>query len=349
MSAIAIRDTDSWADMLPAVGDLAGKIATTSFVPKALRGKAPEVAACILTGREIGIGPMESLQKIHVIDGRPALSSELMRSLVLKAGHELRFPVLTDTKVTAEGRRAGSDSWTSVTWTMQEANRIGVTGKATWKQYPRQMLSARATAELCRLLFPDALGGITYLPDEIEDERPARAATTARRSPPAVQVERPEPELVVVEQAAPATRSRVPEPDFPEAETDELIVEAEIVEPADDSQVVDQPETTEVVADEPAIVDTLPTEDPDHAPPPNFEDEVEGEKPKLPHAITAPQVKMIGASMRTAGISDRTAALDFCASVIGRRIESRNELTKDEASRIIDVLAGMNQLTGDTP
>ena len=33
------RDTDSWAAMLPAVGDLASKIASTSFVPRGLRGK----------------------------------------------------------------------------------------------------------------------------------------------------------------------------------------------------------------------------------------------------------------------------------------------------------------------
>ena len=34
------RDTDSWAAMLPAVGDLASKIASTSFVPRGLRALA---------------------------------------------------------------------------------------------------------------------------------------------------------------------------------------------------------------------------------------------------------------------------------------------------------------------
>jgi hypothetical protein len=126
--------------MLPAVGDLAGKISTTNFVPKGLRGKPAEIAACILTGREVGIGPMESLSKIHVIDGRPAMSSELMRSLVMRDGHEITYAVLTEDKVTAKGRRAGSQEWTEVTWTMKDAQRIGVAGRDTWKKYPRQML-----------------------------------------------------------------------------------------------------------------------------------------------------------------------------------------------------------------
>ena len=175
---VAVRDVDSWAPMLPAVGDLAGKISGTSFVPKSLRGKPAETAACILAGREIGIGPMESLQKIHVVDGRPTMSAELMRSLVLRAGHEIRYGTLTDDTVVCEGRRAGSDSWTSVKWTMKDAARVGLAGKDVWKKYPRQMLTARATAELCRLLFPDALGGITLTAEEVADESPDHRPAT---------------------------------------------------------------------------------------------------------------------------------------------------------------------------
>jgi len=216
---IAIRDTDSWAPMLPAVGDLAGKIANTNFVPKALRGKPAETAACILTGREIGIGPMESLQKINVIDGRPSLASELMRSLVLRAGHLIEFTMLTDSKVTIRGKRQGSETWTELTWTMQDAQRIGVAGKDVWKKYPRAMLSNRATSELCRLIFPDALGGISYTPEEIEDE-----ATESQT----VKVTRSESKPTRVQ------RAKAPEPVAPPLDD---IVDADIVEP--DPVVVD--------------------------------------------------------------------------------------------------------------
>lgn len=220
---VAVRDVDSWAPMLPAVGDLAGKISGTSFVPKGLRGKPAETAACILAGREIGIGPMESLQKIHVVDGRPTMSAELMRSLVLRAGHEIRFPTLTDDTVVCEGRRAGSESWTTIKWTMKDAQRVGLAGKQVWKHYPRQMLAARATAELCRLLFPDALGGVTLTTEEVTDEAAPVAATVTitREAKPALSpdpepVDEPEPE---------------PEP-VVDTETGE-IVDAEVVEEAE--------------------------------------------------------------------------------------------------------------------
>jgi len=217
--ATTTRDTDSWATMLPAVGDLASKIAGTSFVPRGLRGKPAEIAACILMGREIGIGPMESLSKIDIIEGTPAINAELMRSLVLKAGHEMRFTALTDTKVTVEGRRAGSEDWTTVTWSTADAQRAGLSGKSNWTKHPRQMLSARATAELCRLLFADALGGISYLPDEIESaEAPAPVRRASQR------VSRKAPEMV----EPPLEDAHAPEPE---------IVDAEVVEdnPADES------------------------------------------------------------------------------------------------------------------
>jgi hypothetical protein len=233
MTDIQVRDTDSWASILPAVGDLAGKISTTNFVPKSLRGKPAEIAACILTGREVGIGPMESLSKINVIDGRPSMSAELMRSLVMRDGHEIRYPTLTDTKVVAEGRRAGSESWTTVTWSMTDAQRVGVASKDVWKKYPRQMLSARATSELCRLLFPDALGGISYTPEELDGESEgtdspteARGATVKRRTLPSgteTPTEKIAPQIASEERQAAEAIEPTP---------DDQIVEAEIVEEA---------------------------------------------------------------------------------------------------------------------
>jgi hypothetical protein len=311
MTDVALRaDTDSWADMLPAVGDLAGKISTTNFVPKGLRGKPAEIAACILTGREVGIGPMESLSKIHVIDGRPAMSAELMRSLVMRDGHEITYPTLTDDKVTAKGKRAGSDTWTEVTWTMKDAQRIGVSGRDTWKKYPRQMLSARATSELCRLLFPDALGGISYTPEELgDDEATGQTKTAVRRSKARTDqgVQPPqEPELS-------------PE-NPPQGEIDGAggADEAEVTDVTPEPEIID----AEIV-DEPIMVTAV----------------MDGQ------AITGPQTKMMGAAMRTLGM-DRDAALDFCRQHTGRDIQSRNDLTKTEATAIIEALHALSDLTG---
>ena len=91
MSDLVKRDTDGWTNVLPAVGDLAAKVAQTEFVPEAMRGKPAVVAAAILYGRELGLEPMTSLRSVNIIKGRPALSSEAMRAMVLAAGHDIRF------------------------------------------------------------------------------------------------------------------------------------------------------------------------------------------------------------------------------------------------------------------
>jgi hypothetical protein len=307
MNEISLRETDSWADVMPAVGDLASKISTTNFVPKGLRGKPAEIAACILTGREVGIGPMQSLSKIHVIDGKPAMSSELMRSLVMAAGHEITYPTLSDEKVIVKGRRANSDQWTEVTWTIKDAQRIGVAGRDTWKKYPRQMLSARATSELCRLLFPDALGGISYTVEELKDDNnDASTKTPVRRARVSKVNQAPEPVEPPLEPENPAqgdlgasgTESSDPDAD---------IVDAEIIEDTPEDPLGDTTLVSEVI---------------------------------MPGGITGPQIKMMGAQMRTLNM-DRQAALDFCQEHTGRDIESRNDLTKTEATLIIDALASL--------
>jgi len=65
------QSTDSWVPVLQAVGDLATKLAGTPFVPKAMQRQPAAVAAAILTGREMHLGPMASLRGIDVIEGRP--------------------------------------------------------------------------------------------------------------------------------------------------------------------------------------------------------------------------------------------------------------------------------------
>jgi len=68
---------------------VAQKIANTPFVPTAFRGKPESVYAAVLYGEELGLGPMQSLTQIHVIEGKPSLAPEGMRGLVLKAGHRI--------------------------------------------------------------------------------------------------------------------------------------------------------------------------------------------------------------------------------------------------------------------
>lgn len=145
---------------------VAQKIANTPFVPTAFRGKPESVYAAVLYGEELGLGPMQSLTQIHVIEGKPSMAPELMRALVLKAGHRIDVKVCMNDEVILYGRRADSGSEATVRWTMKDAQLAGLAGRGAWKTYPRAMLLARATSELCRMLFADVVAGLSYTPEE---------------------------------------------------------------------------------------------------------------------------------------------------------------------------------------
>lgn len=185
---------------------VAQKIANTPFVPSAFRGKPESVYAAVLYGDELGLGPMQSLNSIHVIEGKPSIAPELMRALVMKAGHRIDVKEASGTKVSLWGKRADNGSEATVTWTMDDARNAGLAGRGAWKTYPRAMLLARATSELCRMLFADIIAGLSYTPEEaasiagVEYDMPSTTPTETQPEPePAVIVE-PEPEPAVTVQ-----------------------------------------------------------------------------------------------------------------------------------------------------
>jgi hypothetical protein len=149
--------------------EMAQALAPTPFVPKDLRNNPEAVMAAILRSHELGISALHGLSQIHIIEGRPSLAAELMRALVLAQGHEIWVEESTNTRVTLCGQRTGGSHVTKVTWTQDDAKAAGLAGKQNWTKYPRAMLLARATGELCRLAFADVLAGMSYTAEEVED------------------------------------------------------------------------------------------------------------------------------------------------------------------------------------
>lgn len=158
-----------WIELMQPAAELANQIAATGFVPKTFQNRPAEITAAILFGAELGIGPMQSLAKIDIVEGRPAPRAELGRALAMAAGHEVWVEESTNTRVTVTGRRRGSQRTSSVTFSMDDAKRAGLAGRPNYQKYPRQMLLARASSELCRQMFPDVLGGITVFAEEAVD------------------------------------------------------------------------------------------------------------------------------------------------------------------------------------
>jgi len=138
----------------------------SGFLPKAIN--TPEKAIAVMqTGKELGIGPMQALRTVHIIDGKPSMAAELIAGLVLSRikGAVLEPSKSTDTEcIVVAGRPTGK--LREFKFTMEDAKRAGLTGKQNWKNYPRAMLRSRAITEAARAMFPDATMGM-YDPDEL--------------------------------------------------------------------------------------------------------------------------------------------------------------------------------------
>lgn len=226
MTELAIRDNGAiapvddafsrlaaWAESATAAHRVATSLVQTSFVPEAFRGKAHEATAAILAGAEVGLSPMASLRSFDVIQGTAAPRAMTLRAVVQSRGHELVLVESTATRAIVKGRRRGEEAWQQSTWTIERATKLGVTGKPNWKNQPAAMLVARATAECARLVASDAILGIPYASEELDDGdmapvqataevRPARR--TARRAPIVEPDPEPTPEPELDEPSGPA-------------------------------------------------------------------------------------------------------------------------------------------------
>lgn len=350
-------DTDSWTQIMGPLVKLAETVATTEFVPAALRGKPAAVTAALLYGRETGLAPMTSLTMIHVVDGRPSMSAEGMRAVVLAAGHDIETLESNGGLCRMRGRRRGSETWTTVEWSADMARAAGLIGnpkKENWVKYPRAMLTARATAELCRLVFPDVIHGFRALEelDETEDTAPAPApaqtGTKVRRARKATMaaLEAAQTPGGGDPQAGRADGPTVPLPGESGYEalvpgTAPVVVESEgeADEAATGAATQDgDPESTaddalrggaDVAPDEPKGPGITP---PDPAP-----DPASDEAP--PAVVTRAQIRMLHATLNELGVNARDEKLSACGRIVGRVLESTNELTKDDASAVIDTMA----------
>lgn len=364
------RATDSWTDVLEQVGDLAGRVAGTDFVPDSFKNNVPAVAATILRGREIGFEPMTALSSLHSIKGRVGLSAEAMRALVLQAGHEIVTATSTSQLCKMKGRRRDSQEWTEVEWTIADARQAGLLGgkpDSGWNKYPRQMLQARASAELCRLAFPDVIAGLASV-EELQQydvlpgapEPSEGSAATGEGSTTKVKRARKKP-------AAKVERAETPEPELPGDEADQT--GAESAEASGTGSAPDgEGEPTDSAPPE------LPEDEPTHGASSSGTsgDSGEGsapsdssESPTGPiesieeideygqeqivdaeiveddagPALTQQQRTLMLMRFHELEVHDRDERLHMQEVLVRRELESSNDLNRREAGMIIDALA----------
>lgn len=136
-------------------------------------GNAAAMLAIIMSGREFGIPMMASLRAFDNIDGKPAMKADLIRALVLKSGKVEYFDVISrsEKESTWAIKRNGRPE-VRLTYTIDEAKAAWIKGDNAWKasgygRNPADMLVARASSKLARLVCPDVTHGL-YCGEELD-------------------------------------------------------------------------------------------------------------------------------------------------------------------------------------
>lgn len=146
--------------------EFAKLIADSGMVPKDYMGKPGAIVVALQMGMEVGLQPMQALQSIAVINGRPSIWGDGALAIVKThpefAGIEEDDleKIKKNSKATCIAKRRGQKDVT-VTFAQQDAETAGLWKKqGPWTQYPYRMMQMRARSFAIRDQFPDALKGI---------------------------------------------------------------------------------------------------------------------------------------------------------------------------------------------
>ena len=180
--------------------EFAGLLAKSDIVPKDYQGKPGNVLVAIQWGMEIGLQPMQAMQNIAVINGRPSIWGDAMIALVRACpAFEYITETQTDREATCVIKRKGEPEAVR-TFSMEDAKRAGLTGKSgPWTQYPKRMMQMRARSWALRDVFPDVLKGMICAEEALDsgprDVTPVtRTAAALERIKQSKQEPAPEPQ-----------------------------------------------------------------------------------------------------------------------------------------------------------
>lgn len=139
----------------------------------------------IIAGQELGLGPMASMTGIHMIEGKPTLSANLLAAQVKR--HPVYDYIVRDHQDAGcrieffqNGESIGISEFNT-----GDAEKAGMARKQNWQRYPKAMMFARALSQGVRWYCPDVTAGSpAYVPEElggevIEDESTEPAPVAA--------------------------------------------------------------------------------------------------------------------------------------------------------------------------
>lgn len=133
--------------------------------------KTPEQAiSLMLLAQAEGLHPMQAVRDFDIIQGRPAMKAQAMLARFQQAGGRVQWHSSNDAEASATFSHPAGGNLT-IKWDIKRAERAGLTGKQTWRQFPAQMLRARCISEGVRAVYPGCTAGL-YTVEEVRDLGP---------------------------------------------------------------------------------------------------------------------------------------------------------------------------------
>lgn len=136
----------------------------------------------IVAGEEVGLGPMASMQGIHIIDGKPSHSANVLAALI-KRSEKYDYKVLRSDDEVCEleffedGEPVGISKFTIERARKMKAKEYGkwvsLAETLRWRNSPEDMLFARTISRGHRKFAPDVTAGVpAYTPEDapVDDE-----------------------------------------------------------------------------------------------------------------------------------------------------------------------------------
>jgi len=146
----------------------------TPTVPTRYRESKTGVAdmyAAHLVGKELGIGTMEAINSIFLVNGSVSMLGRLMCAQIYRHGHAINVAVSPKKVTTTAFRR---DPYTHKlerhgewTFTEGDAKKAYLDSKGTYENYPQLMWAWRSISAISRIYFADCISGVGHIPEEM--------------------------------------------------------------------------------------------------------------------------------------------------------------------------------------
>lgn len=129
-----------------------------------------QMVSLMLIAQAEGLHPAIAAMEYDIIQGRPALKAQAALARFQQSGGSIKWESRTDKEARATFTHPLGGSLT-ISWTMDKASKMGLSGRDNWKKQPEVMLAWRCVAEGVRAVYPACLNRM-YLSEEVQDFEP---------------------------------------------------------------------------------------------------------------------------------------------------------------------------------